>query len=89
MKINIQRLAGVGFGAALAIILSVDAGVEAAPVNTSQGPAEISASDGLVMQAQITRPTRRVRVRRGWRGGHRTPRQMVHRQRRVPVQRAM
>jgi hypothetical protein len=45
MKINIQRLAGVSFGAALAIMLGVD--VEAAPVNTSQGPAEISASDGL------------------------------------------
>ena len=47
MKRNIHRLAGVGFGAALAIILSVD--VEAAPLNTSQGPSEISASDGLVM----------------------------------------
>jgi hypothetical protein len=35
MKINIHRLAGVGFGAVLAIMLSVD--VEAAPVNTSQG----------------------------------------------------
>jgi hypothetical protein len=60
MKRIIHRLAGVGFGAALAIILSVD--VEAAPLNTSQGPSEISASDGLVMQA-----TSRVRVRRGWR----------------------
>ena len=77
MKINIHRLAGVGFGAALAIMLSVD--VEAAPVNTSQGPSEISASDGLVMQA-----TSRVRVRRR---GHRTPRQMVHRHR-APVHRA-
>ena len=81
MRINIHRLAGVGFGAALAILLSVD--VEAAPVNTSQGPSEISASDGLIMQA-----TSRVRVRRGWRRGHRTPRQMVHRHR-APVHRAM
>jgi|HubBroStandDraft_6_1064221.scaffolds.fasta_scaffold879410_1 hypothetical protein len=80
MKINIHRLAGVGFGAALAIMLSVD--VEAAPVNTSQGPSEISASDGLVMQA-----TTRVRVRRGWRRGHRTPRQEVRRHR-APVHRA-
>jgi hypothetical protein len=80
MKRNIHRLAGVGFGAALAIILSVD--VEAAPLNTSQGPSEISASDGLVMQA-----TSRVRVRRGWRRGHRTPRQEVRRHR-APVHRA-
>ena len=80
MKINIRRLAGVGFGAALAIMLSVD--VEAAPVNTSQGPSEISASDGLVMQA-----TSRVRVRRGWRRGHRTPRQEVRRHR-APVHHA-
>jgi hypothetical protein len=80
MKINIHRLAGVGFGAALAIMLSVD--VEAAPLNTSQGPSEISASDGLVMQA-----TRRVRVRRGWRRGHRTPRQEVRRHG-APVHRA-
>ena len=80
MKINIHRLAGVGFGAALAIILSVD--VEAAPLNTSQGPSEISASDGLVMQA-----TSRVRVRRGWRRGHRTPRQEVRRHR-APVHHA-
>jgi hypothetical protein len=77
MKLNIQRLAGVGFGVALAIMLSVD--VEAAPVNTSQGPAEISASDGLVVQVS------RVRVRRS---RHRTPRQMVHRHR-APVHRAM
>jgi hypothetical protein len=77
MKINIHRLAGVGFGAVLAIMRSVD--VEAAAVNTSQGPSEISASDGLVMQA-----TSRVRVRRR---GHRTPRQMVHRHR-APVHRA-
>ena len=34
MKIIIHRLAGVGFGAALAIMLSVD--VEAAPMNTSR-----------------------------------------------------
>jgi hypothetical protein len=79
MKINIRRLAGVGFGAALAIMLSVD--VEATPVNTWQGPAEISASDGLVVKVAS-----RVRVRRS---RHRTPRQMVHRHRRVPVQRAM
>lgn len=76
MKLNIQSLAGAGFGAALAIMLSVD--VEAAPVNTSQGPAEISASDGLIVKA--------VRVRRS---RHRTPRQMVHRPRRLPVHRAM
>ena len=48
MKVNIQRLAGVGFGATLPIMLSVD--VEACPVNTSQGPAEISASDSLVVK---------------------------------------
>jgi len=42
MRMNIQSLAGVCFGAALAIVLSVD--VEAAPLNTSQAPAEISAS---------------------------------------------
>jgi hypothetical protein len=74
MRMNIQRLAGVCFGAALAIVLSVD--VEAAPLNTSQAPAEISASDGLVVQAI-------VRVRRR---GHRVPRQMVHRHR-APVHR--
>ncbi len=78
MKINIQRLAAVGFGAALAIMLSVDA--EAAPVNTLQGPAEISASDGLVVKVAS-----RVRVRRS---RHRVPRQMVHRHR-APVHRAM
>jgi hypothetical protein len=36
MKINIHRLAGVGFGAALAIMLSVD--VEAAPLNNFARP---------------------------------------------------
>jgi hypothetical protein len=77
MKINIHRLAGAGFGAALAIMLSVD--VDAAPLNIAQAPAEISAFDGLVMQA-----TSRVRVRRS---RHRTPRQMVHRHR-APVHRA-
>ncbi|TPV98224.1 MAG: hypothetical protein USCAAHI_02349 [Beijerinckiaceae bacterium] len=77
MKIIIHRLAGVGFGAALAIMLSVD--VEAAPMNTSRAPAEILASDGLVMNVT----TSRVRVRRR---GHRTPRQMVHRHR-APVHR--
>jgi hypothetical protein len=77
MRMNIQRLAGVCFGAALAMVLSVD--VEAAPLNISQAPAEISASDGLVVQV-----TSRVRVRRR---GHRVPRQMVHRHR-APVHRA-
>jgi hypothetical protein len=78
MEINIRRLAGVGFGAALAIMLSVD--VEAAPMITWQGPAEISASDGLVVKV-----VSRVRVRRS---RHRIPRQMVSRPRRTPVQRA-
>ena len=68
MKINISRLAGAGFGALLAIMLGMD--VEAAPVNTSQGPAEISASDGLIVKV--------VRVRRS---RTRTPRQMTHRHR--------
>jgi hypothetical protein len=77
MRMTIHRLAGVCFGAALAIVISVD--VEAAPLNTSQGPAEISASDGLVVN--VTTPTR---VRRR---GHRVPRQMVHRHR-APVHRA-
>ena len=77
MRKTIHGLAGVCFGAALAIVLGVD--VEAAPVNISQGPAEISASGGLIVQA-----TSRVRVRRR---GHRTPRQMVHRHR-APVHRA-
>ena len=57
MRMNIQSLAGVCFGAALAIVLSVD--VEAAPLNTSQAPAEISTSDGLVVQVFV-----RVRRRR-------------------------
>jgi hypothetical protein len=78
MEINIRRLARVGFGAALAIMLSVDVG--AAPMNIWQGPAEISASDGLVVKV-----AHRVRVRRS---RHRTPRQMVHRQRSVPIERA-
>jgi hypothetical protein len=77
MRMTIQRLAGVCFGAALAMVISVD--VEAAPVNTSQGPAEISASDGLVVNV-----TTRTRVRRR---GNRVPRQMVHRHR-APVHRA-
>ena len=77
MRMTIHKLAGAGIGAALAIMLSVD--VEAAPMNTSQAPAEISASDGLVVQV-----TTRTRVRRR---GHRVPRQMVHRQR-APVHRA-
>jgi len=74
MRMNIQSLAGVCFGAALAIVLSVD--VEAAPLNTSRAPADISTSDGLVVQTI-------VRVRRR---GHRVPRQMVHRHR-APVHR--
>ncbi len=69
MRMNIRRLAGASIGAALAIMLSMD--VEAAPLNTSRAPAEISASDGLVMQVI-------VRVRRR---GHRVPRQMAHRPR--------
>ena len=77
MRMTIHRLAGVGIGSALAIMLSVD--VEAAPMNTSQAPAEISASDGLVVNV-----TTRTRVRRR---GHRVPRQMVHRHR-APVHRA-
>ena len=48
MRMTIHKFAGAGIGAALAIMLSVD--VEAAPMNTSQAPAEISASDGLVVQ---------------------------------------
>ena len=78
MKMNIHRLSGVSFGAALALMLSFD--VEAAPVNTSQGLAEISASSGLIMPVT----TSRVRVRRH--RGVRTPRQMVHRHR-APVHR--
>lgn len=77
MRMTIQKFAGVCFGAALAMVISVD--VEAAPLNTTQGPAEISASDGLVVQV-----TTRTRVRRR---GHRVPRQMVHRHR-APVHRA-
>ncbi len=77
MRMTIQRFAGVCFGAALAMVISVDA--EAAPLNTSQGPAEISASDGVVVQV-----TTSTRVRRR---GHRVPRQMVHRHR-APVHRA-
>ncbi len=69
MRMNIRRLAGASIGAALAIMLSMD--VEAAPLNTSRAPAEISASDGLVVQVI-------VRVRRR---GHRVPRQMAHRPR--------
>jgi hypothetical protein len=76
MKINFHRLAGVGFGAALAIMLGVD--VEAAPMSTSQAPAQLTASSGLVTNAAS-----RVRVRRGVR---RTPRQMTHRHR-APVHR--
>jgi hypothetical protein len=70
MRMNIRRLAGASIGAALAIMLSVD--VEAAPLNTSRAPADISTSDGLVVQVF-------VRVRR--RHGHRVPRQMAHRPR--------
>lgn len=77
MRRTIHRLAGAGFGAALAILFSVD--VEAAPVNVSRAPAEVSSFDGLVTQAATS-----VRVRRR---GHRTPRQMIHRHRRVPVHR--
>jgi hypothetical protein len=69
MKINLHRLAGMGFGAALAIMLSVD--VDAAPLSIAQAPTQISAFDGLVTQAW-------VRVRRR---GHRVPRQMAHRPR--------
>jgi len=76
MKINLHRLAGTCFGAALAIMLSVD--VDAAPLNIAQVPTQISAFDGLVTQAYTS-----VRVRRR---GHRTPRQMVHRHR-APVHR--
>jgi hypothetical protein len=74
MRMNIRRLAGASIGAALAIMLSMD--VEAAPLNTSRAPAEISTSDGLVVQVI-------VRVRRR---GHRVPRQMAHRHR-APVHR--
>ena len=49
MKINLHRLAGTGFGAALAIMLSVD--VDAAPLSIAQAPTQISAFDGLVTQA--------------------------------------
>ncbi len=70
MKINLHRLAGTGFGAALAIMLCVD--VDAAPLSIAQAPAQISAFDGLVTQAWV-----RVRRRRG----HRVPRQMAHRPR--------
>jgi len=70
MKINLHRVAGTGFGAALAIMLSVD--VDAAPLSIAQAPTQISAFDGLVTQAW-------VRVRR--RHGHRVPRQMAHRPR--------
>ncbi len=70
MKINLHRLAGTGFGAALAIMLSVD--VDAAPLSIAQAPTQISAFDGLVTQAWV-----RVRRRRG----HRVPRQMAHRPR--------
>jgi hypothetical protein len=76
MRMNIHRLAGVCFGAALAIVLGVD--VEAAPMNTSRAPAEISVFDGSAVKV-----TSRVRVRRR---GHRVPRQMVHRHR-APVHR--
>ena len=51
MKINLHRLAGTGFGAALAIMLSVD--VDAAPLSIAQAPTQISAFDGLVTQAWV------------------------------------
>ena len=48
MKISVHRLAGAGIGAALPLMLSVD--VEAAPMNTSRAPAELSAFDGSVVK---------------------------------------
>lgn len=73
MKINFQKLAGAGMGAALAILLSVD--VEAAPMPLSQDLSEFSVNDGLIVNVVASR----VRVRRH--RGVRTPRQMAHRHR--------
>jgi len=72
---KIHRFAGIGL--MLTIMLPVD--VEAAPINMPQNPAQISNSDGLIIKATTTSPSR-VRVRRH--RGHRVPRQMAHRRKR-------
>lgn len=71
MNIKFHRLAGAGFGAALAIVLCAD--VEAAPMIPSQNPVKLYSFDTPVVKTATS-----VRVRRR---GHRVPRQMAHRHR--------